>query len=78
MAKHPKPLNIQPRRDGDGWEVRRQGAERASGTFDTKAAAVERGREQAKAEGGSVKIKKENGQIQEERTYHTDPYPPAG
>ena len=76
MTKAPKPLNVQPH--GKKWEVSRDGADRASSIHDRKSDAVEKGREQAKNEGGSLKIKSGDGKIQEERTYHKDPVPPKG
>lgn len=62
----------------DGWAIRREGAERASAVLPTKEEAVKRAREISQREGGSIVIHKENGQIQEERTYREDPYPPKG
>jgi hypothetical protein len=62
----------------DGWGVERRGAQRASGRFDTKQEAVQRGRELADARGGRLVIRKQDGTIQEERTYRKDPYPPQG
>jgi len=63
----------------DGWKVKKEGASRASGVFDTKAEAVERGRELAKGAGeGQLKIHGKDGQIQTEHTYNNDPYPPKG
>jgi hypothetical protein len=61
-----------------GWAVRREGSERASVVTETKEQAVDRGREIAGREGGSLVIHGENGRIQEERTYHDDPFPPRG
>lgn len=63
----------------DGWGVKARGASRASGRFDTKAEAVERGKELARAQEGRLVIRKQDGTIQEERTYtKKDPYPPPG
>jgi hypothetical protein len=62
----------------DGWEVKARGASRASNRFDTKADAVQRGRELAKGQEGRLVIRKQDGTIQEERTYTNDPYPPPG
>jgi hypothetical protein len=61
-----------------GWGLERRGAQRASGRFDTKAEAVERGRELASKQKGRLVIHKQDGTIQEERTYRKDPYPPKG
>jgi Uncharacterized protein conserved in bacteria (DUF2188) len=65
---------------GDGgWGVKAREAKRASARFDTKAEAVERGKELAKkAREGQLVIRKQDGTIQEERTYRNDPYPPKG
>lgn len=62
----------------NGWGVERRGAQRASGRFDTKKEAVERGRELANERQGRLVIRKQDGTIQEERTYRKDPYPPKG
>jgi hypothetical protein len=62
----------------NGWAVRREGADRASVVTETKEHAVERGREIAEREKGGLIIHRENGTIQEERTYGQDPYPPRG
>lgn len=62
----------------NGWAVRREGADRASAVTSTKDQAVERGREIAQREQGAIVIHRENGTIQEERTYHHDPFPPRG
>jgi hypothetical protein len=39
---------------------------------------VQRGRELAKGQKGRIVIRKQDGTIQEERTYRKDPYPPPG
>jgi hypothetical protein len=59
--------------------VKREGSERAIQLSDTKDSAIDRGRELAKKEAGELIIHKEKrNQIQEERTYRKDPYPPRG
>ncbi len=57
--------------DRGDWVLREQGATRARKRFKTKTEATTGGAiEKALGEvGGSVRIKKENGRIQEERTY---------
>ena len=57
----------------DGWGVERRGAQRASGRFSTKKEAVERGRELAKSQEGRLVIRRQDGTIQEERTYRKAP-----
>ena len=62
-----------------GWNVKGAGAKRASGHFDTKQQAVQRGKELAKnAPLGQIKIHGQDGKIQTEHTYKKDPYPPKG
>jgi hypothetical protein len=56
-------------KDGDEWKLRRQGAERSALISGNKKAAVEESAEFMRQHGGSLKIHKENGGIQEERTY---------
>lgn len=65
-------------RDGD-WVVQAEKAARASSKHPNKAEAVDRAVELAKSQGLSqVIIHKQDGTIQEERTYGKDPYPPKG
>lgn len=55
----------------DDWVLQEEGADRAKKRFDTKAEATEGGvlSSALGSEGGSVRIRKKDGQIQEERTY---------
>lgn len=55
----------------DNWELKNDATRRVAESFDTKADATRGGAlERAVGPaGGSVKIQKENGRIQEERTY---------
>lgn len=65
--------------DGEKWKVKKEGAQRAIGVFDTKDEAVNQSIEQAKKQPLSqVVIHKKDNTIQEERTYGKDPYPPIG
>lgn len=57
---------------GDKWALKKEGADRTSKTFDTtKSDAVKQSAEFLKNKGGdaSLKIHKQDGKIQEERTY---------
>ncbi len=56
-------------KEDDLWKLTRQGGQRASLTAKTKAEAIEKTRAFMESRSGSVKIHKQNGQIQEERTY---------
>lgn len=73
-----KVYHVVHRPDGT-WAGEGEGAKRASVVGDTKAEVLERTIEIAKEHPLSqVVIHKENGKIQEERTYGEDPYPPKG
>lgn len=67
MTKSKLPdVRVKPGKDAP-WEVTKDG--RHVSDHRKKENAVERGREVAKEGGGSLRIHKENGRIQEERTY---------
>ena len=57
------------KRDEGQWKLTRQGAHRAALTSDTKEDALKKSMEFMRDHGGSMRIHKENGQIEEERTY---------
>jgi len=63
---------------GDGWANRREGADRVSKIFDTKAEAQAAGRETARREQVEHVIHKQNGQIGVKNSYKSDPFPPRG
>jgi hypothetical protein len=58
-------------RDRGGWQLEQAGSDRAKARFETKAQALKGGvlKDAVGPDGGSVKIHKENGRIQQERTY---------
>jgi hypothetical protein len=56
-------------KSGDGWELKKQGASRASITASTKAEIVQLASDFLDRKTASLKIHKEDGTIQEERTY---------
>lgn len=63
------------------WKAEAEGAKRAQARADTKAELVKETAQTARRQGDtSVIIHKQNGVIQEERTYprSSDPYPPKG
>ena len=77
MSKREK-FHVVPRDRGQ-WGVKKEGADRASKTFDDKTDAVDYGRDRAKeAPKGQLIIHKKDGTIQTEHTYKKDPYPPKG
>lgn len=61
--------NYDLKKDDDKWKLQKQGSERAHKTFETKAEGLEYSKEFMKKHGGSIKVRKEDGKIQEERTY---------
>jgi hypothetical protein len=65
--------------NGDGWHVKRRGAEKAASVHDTKIPAIEAGIEVARNnEPSQLVIHKADGTIEQERTYGNDPFPPRG
>jgi hypothetical protein len=56
-------------KNGDKWNLTKEGNERASKSADTKKEIIEKTKEFMSDKTGSVKIHKEDGKIQEERTY---------
>jgi len=75
---HRKTYHVTQNQQGD-WNVKATRASRASSSHETKAEAVERGRELAKSQPlGQLVIHGRDGKIQTEHTYRKDPYPPKG
>ncbi|ELV8755393.1 DUF2188 domain-containing protein [Vibrio vulnificus] len=61
------------------WQVKKTGNETALKNFNVKADAIDYGVDIAKRNIPSqLTIKKKDGQIEDERTYGNDPYPPKG
>ena len=54
---------------GDKWAFKKEGADRATKTADTKKEIIQKARDFMSDKTGSVKIHKTDGKIQEERTY---------
>lgn len=77
MSQERKVYRVLP--DGESWKLKGDHNERASGVFATQSEAAARGREMAIHEGHSqLVVHGRDGQIQNERTYGDDPFPPAG
>ncbi|MDX0413894.1 DUF2188 domain-containing protein [Sinorhizobium medicae] len=51
------------------WRLEKEGSNRAKASFDTKSEALKNLREAVGTNGGSVRIRKTDNTIQEERTY---------
>ena len=67
-------------KDGDQWKLKKEGNERASKVASTKKEIIGQTREYMEDKIGSVKIHKEDGKFQEERTYQrkNDPHKTPG
>lgn len=77
MSKGPKSHHVVANPTG-GWDVKRGGGERASGHFDTKAQAVDRGREISRNQGTELRIHNRDGRIASSDSHGSDPNPPRG
>jgi len=61
-----------------GWKIHHPGSKRASGIFDTKKEAVEKGRSISKNQGTEFIVQKKNGEIGQKDSHGKDNYPPKG
>ncbi|RYY28414.1 MAG: DUF2188 domain-containing protein [Sphingomonadales bacterium] len=77
MARGPESHHVVPNPAG-GWDVKRGGGERASGHFDTKAQAVDRGREISRNQGTELRVHNRDGRIASSDSHGNDPNPPRG
>lgn len=68
---------VMPHPDG-GWQVRRDGDERASHRTDTQREAIDVGREISRNQGTELQIHRPDGRIRESDSHGNDPYPPKG
>lgn len=73
--KGPDTHHVVPNPDG-GWDVKRGGAERASGHYDTKQQAVDAGREISRNQGTEFRIHNKDGKISQSDSHGNDPLPP--
>ena len=64
--------HVVPNSDG-GWDIRRGGAERASGHFNTKQETIDRGREISRNAGTELKIHNRDGRISQSDSHGNDP-----
>ncbi|QEC53608.1 uncharacterized protein DUF2188 [Anseongella ginsenosidimutans] len=63
----------------EGWQGMLENGKRASVTGNTKEETLGKTIDLAKKQGNSsIIVHKQDGKIQEERTYGNDPYPPKG
>ena len=61
---------------GGGWDIKRGGAKRSSGYFETKQEAVNRAREISRNQGTELVIHNRNGKIASCDSHGNDPCPP--
>lgn len=61
-----------------GWDVKKGGAERASGHFDIKKDAVDWGRNVSRNQGSELVIHNKDGKISGSDSHGNDPFPPKG
>jgi Uncharacterized protein conserved in bacteria (DUF2188) len=59
-----------------GWNVKNEGASRASKRFDTQQDAIKYARNKSKAQRSGVVIHNPDGTIRNKRSYEDDPLPP--
>lgn len=72
-----KTHHVVPNQKG-GWDVKRGGAQKSSGHFDTKQNAVDAGREISRNQGTELKIHNKDGKISQSDSHGNDPNPPKG
>jgi hypothetical protein len=77
---HKPGVHVVPHKSSDGsdWQVKREGAQRASGTYDTQAEAESVGREIARNNNSEFYLHNREGVIRERDSYGNDPFPPKG
>jgi len=61
-----------------GWDVKKGGAERASGHFDKKQDAIDAGREISRNQRTEFVIHNQNGRISQADSHGNDLHPPKG
>jgi len=61
-----------------GWNIKKGGAERASGHYDNKNDAIKSAREISKNQGTELKIHNKDGKISQSDSHGKDPFPPKG
>ena len=77
MQSKPNSHHIVPNSSG-GWGVKKSGAERASGHFQTKEAAIDVGRKISRNQGTELTIHGKDGTIQRKDSHGRDGFPPRG
>jgi len=65
-------------RSDNGWSVKRAGANRAAGVYNTQSEAIKHGTNIARNNKTELFIHGTNGRIRERNSYGNDPHPPKG
>jgi hypothetical protein len=73
----PATHHVVPHQSG-GWDVRRGGADRASGHFGTKQEAVDYARGVSRNQSTELRIHNQDGRIAQSDSHGGDPNPPRG
>ncbi len=68
--------HIVPNKEKGGWDIQRAKGERASGHFEKKQEAIEKGREISQRQGTDLIIHGKDGKIQRSDSHGHDPCPP--
>lgn len=68
---------VMPHPDG-GWQVKRDGADRAYRRMDTQSDGIAMGRPISRNQGTELQIHRPDGRIRQSDSHGNDPYPPKG
>lgn len=71
-----KEHHVVPNSERGGWDVKKNGADRASGHYPTKAMAVDAGRVMSRNQGTELITHLKDGKIQNPDSHGNDPCPP--
>ena len=71
-----KTTHVVPNSRRGGWDVKKGGAKRASGHFDTKREAEKWGRQASRQEGSEFIVHRGDGTIEKADSHGNDPNPP--
>lgn len=73
-----KSHHVVPNSKRGGWDIKREGAERSSGHYQTKRDAIDSARQISKNQKSELKIHNRNGRISRSDSHGNDPFPPKG
>jgi len=77
MSNDPGSHYVVPNREG-GWDVKRDGASRSSGHFESKQDAIDAGRRISQNQETEFVVHNKDGKIAGKDTHGNDPCPPKG